>query len=202
MWPGLECILPTAISPRFAQQYPDECCPKRKHFLSLSCRASGRHIDESVSLLSLKEIWKISQPKDNDSTHHLFRYVVYRTQVVAFSIYPILNRCGVLCYVYFGWAFQSLFQINERLHTFCFHTNPPYQESDGNKNFVAMIYQGPYRFLVRLLYQQDSWEIWPGFVSLILSPYLRRFLLWGCTCITPWCAINYGLYLTRCLNWF
>lgn len=58
----------------------------------------------------------------------------YPTLCGRFSIYPILNRCGVLCYVYFGWAFQSLFQINERLHTFCFHTNPPYQESDGNKN--------------------------------------------------------------------
>ena len=104
----------------------------------MPCRASGVHIDESVSLLSLKEIWKISQPKDNDNTHHLFRYAVYRTQVVAFSIYPILNRCGVLCYVYLGWAFQSLFLISERLHTFYFiYYTPTVSELDGKIEFFV-----------------------------------------------------------------
>ena len=109
--PAWNAIFPTAFSPRFAQQYPDECCPKQKHFLSLSCRASGRHIDESVSLLFLAiKFGDFKETGVSNDTHRLYWH----------------RRCSALCYTSVGYCLfvsgyaKTYRQINERLHTFLF----------------------------------------------------------------------------------
>ena len=51
-----------------------ECCPFVGNvFYLCGCRVTGRHIDESVFILSLTEMWQFQYARTTDDTHHSCR---------------------------------------------------------------------------------------------------------------------------------